>query len=127
MINNYLIIPAVSCLLMSTGIHQATAQEASMSIGGGYTDPIVIPVDDAKTKNITAVLFKPSDGQPHPAIIYMSGCAGLNPPPDQALQKEVVTHSLSLGMAVLIVDPYTPRGENRSPCSGSSKIRNAGR
>jgi len=76
-------------------------------MGGGYTNVIAIPVKDPQVKAIAGVLFRPEGLGPFPAIIYMSGCAGLDFPPDRATQKAVADHGLAKGFAVLIVDPFT--------------------
>src|SRR6516162_1809483 len=75
-------------------------------IGGGYTNAIPIPVDDPTTKNIAGALFKPAGAGPFPAVVYMSGCSGLDNPPEMALEETVVDHLLAKGVAVLIVDPF---------------------
>jgi hypothetical protein len=56
-----------------------TAAQA-LPIGGGYSgqpNVIAIPVKDPEIKAITGALFKPAGTGPFPAIVYMSGCAGL--------------------------------------------------
>jgi hypothetical protein len=50
------------------------------TMGGGYTDVIPIPVDDPETKAIAGALFKPAGAGPFPAVVYMSGCGGLENP-----------------------------------------------
>jgi dienelactone hydrolase len=87
-------------------------------IGGGFTNAIAIPVDDPNTKNIAGALFKPAGAGPFPAIVYMSGCAGLNNnPPEMALERTVIDHLLAKGVATLIVDPFTPRNEPDGVCA----------
>jgi len=86
-------------------------------MSGGYKDVIPIPVDDPTTKAIAGALFKPTGAGPFPAIIYMSGCAGLGAPPEVPQEKVVVDHLLSKGVAVLIVDPFTPRSEPEGVCA----------
>ena len=47
----------------------------------------------------------------------MSGCAGLNDPAEVEQEKVVVDGLLAEGMATLIVDPFTPRGETEGVCA----------
>jgi dienelactone hydrolase len=57
-------------------------------MGGGYQNVIPIPVDDPATKNIAGALFKPTGAGPFPALVYMSGCGGLNNnPAEMSLEK----------------------------------------
>ena len=72
-------------------------------MGGGYANviPIPVPENDPQVKAIAGALFKPEGKGPFPAIIYMSGCAGLGIPPDMAQQKAVIDHYLAHGKAVL--------------------------
>ncbi len=86
-------------------------------MGGGYTNVIPIPVSDPSVKAIAGALFKPAGVGPFPAVVYMSGCAGLSPPPETSQEKIVVDHLLSKGIATMIVDPFTPRGEMDGLCS----------
>jgi dienelactone hydrolase len=92
------------------------ASQTPPPIGGGYPDAIPIPVDDPTTKNIAGALFKPGGAGPFPAVIYMSGCSGLDNSPEFALEQSVVDHLLAKGLAVLIVDPFTPRNEAHGVC-----------
>jgi dienelactone hydrolase len=80
-------------------------------MGGGYTNVIPIPVDDPDTKAIAGALFKPTGAGPFPAVVYMSGCGGLENLPEKALEKTVIDHLRARGVATLIVDPFTPRNE----------------
>jgi dienelactone hydrolase len=86
-------------------------------MGGGYTNVIPIPVDDPNIKAIAGALFKPEGAGPFPGVVFMSGCAGLSPPPDMAMQKTVIDHLLAKGVAVLMVDPFTPRNEPEGICA----------
>jgi dienelactone hydrolase len=92
------------------------ASQTTPPIGGGYTNAIPIPVDDP-VKNIAGALFKPAGAGPFPAVVYMSGCGGLNNPPEMALEKTVIDHLLAKGVATLIVDPFTPRNEPEGVCA----------
>ncbi len=47
----------------------------------------------------------------------MSGCGGLNDPPEMALERIVVDHLLAKGVATLIVDPFMPRNEAEGVCA----------
>src|SRR5271157_2040542 len=99
------------------GLSTLAAAQTAPPIGGGYTNAIPIPVDDPTTKNIAGALFKPAGAGPFPAVVYMSGCAGLGPPPEVQQEKVVIEHLLSKGVATMIVDPFTPRGEMEGLCS----------
>jgi len=95
--------------------HLLQAAEAP-PIGGGYTNVIPIPVNDPSVKEIAGALFKPQGVGPFPAVVYMSGCNGLNFPPEVKQEKVVIDSLLSKGIATLIVDPFTPRGEKDGAC-----------
>jgi dienelactone hydrolase len=97
--------------------HVSRAAEAP-PIGGGYTNAIPIPVNDPPVKQIAGALFKPEGAGPFPAVVYMSGCNGLNFPPEAQQEKRVIDNMLSRGIATLIVDPFTPRGEKDGVCEG---------
>jgi dienelactone hydrolase len=87
-------------------------------MAGGYKDVIPIPVDDPTVKAIAGALFKPAGPGPFPAVVYMSGCAGLNHnPPELVLERIVIDHLLAKGVATLIVDPFTPRNEPEGVCA----------
>ena len=85
-------------------------------MGGGYKDVIAIPVDDPDVKAIAGAFFKPEGTGPFPAIVYLGDCGGLAGPTDMTLQKIVIEHHLSKGVATLILDPYTPRNEPGGVC-----------
>ena len=112
---------AVSATL---GVSTLAAAQTAPPIGGGYTNAIPIPVDDETTKNIAAVLFKPTGAGPFPAVVYMSGCDELNIPPEISLERATIDHYLARGVATLIVDPFTPRNEyGMAPHGLCEKIR----
>lgn len=81
-------------------------------IGGGYTNVIPIPVNDPTVKEIAGALFKPQGAGPFPAVVYIVPCGGPNFPPEFKQEKFVIDRMLSKGIATLIVDTHTPRGEN---------------
>lgn len=91
-------------------------------MGGGYNNVITIPVDDPATKSIAGALFKPAGAGPFPVVIYMSGCNGISPPWDVALQKSSVDHYLSKGVATLIIDSFTPRHDDNGVCDRTQDI-----
>jgi dienelactone hydrolase len=92
----------------------AAAQAPPM--GGAYKDVIAIPVDEPNVKAIAGALFEPEGVGPFPAVIYLGECSGLDFPPEKALQKIVIASHLAKGVAVLIVDPFTPRQEPDGVC-----------
>ena len=91
--------------------HSSQAAEAP-PIGGGYTNVIPIPVNDPSVKEIAGALFKPQGAGPFPAVVYIVPCGGPNFPPEFKQEKFVIDRMLSKGIAILIVDTHTPRGEN---------------
>jgi dienelactone hydrolase len=93
------------------------ASQTPPPIGGGYTNVIPIPVDDPAIKAIAGALFKPAGSGPFPAVVYMSGCYGLNSPSELALERTVIDHLLANGVATLVVDPFTPRNEPEGVCA----------
>ena len=54
---------------------------------------------------------------PFPAVVYMSGGGGIDPPPSRAQQKTTIDHMLAKGVAILIVDFFTPRNEPNGVCA----------
>lgn len=94
---------------------------AAQAMGGGYKGVIAIPVDDPNVKAIAGALFKPEGAGPFPAVVYMSGCAGMSAPPEVPQEKVVVDSLLSKGIATLIVDPFTSRGETEGVCPKLNK------
>jgi dienelactone hydrolase len=94
----------------------ATSQEPP-PIGGGYTNVIAIPVDTPRTKAISGALFKPEGAGPFPAVIVMPSCGGVAAPAALSVEKALINHLQTKGVATLIVDPFTPRGQLHG-CSG---------
>jgi dienelactone hydrolase len=101
------------------GLCYATGLQADQipPIGGGYTNVTAIPVNDPAIKAISGALFKPAGAGPFPAVVYLIGCAGLDPPPIRAQLKTDIDHMLAKGMAILIVDSFTPRNEPEGVCA----------
>jgi hypothetical protein len=112
-------LTSVTALAVSATFCVSTfaAAQTAPPMGGGYKDVIPIPIDDPNIKAIAGSLFKPAGAGPFPGVVYMSGCAGLSPPPEMALQKSVIDHLLAKGVAVLVVDPFTPRNEPEGICA----------
>ena len=110
---------AVAALVVAAGnmvaLPSSQAAEAP-PIGGGYTNVIPITVNDPSVKEIAGALFKPQGAGPFPAVVYISGCNGLDFPPEGKQEKRVIDSMLSKGIATLIVDPFTPRGEKDGNC-----------
>src|SRR5271170_3895617 len=94
-----------------------SSSQTPPAMGGGYTNVIAIPVDDPAIKAIAGSLIKPAGTGPFPAVVYMSGCGGIDNPADRAQQKAAIEHLQSKGVAILIVDPFTPRNEPEGVCA----------
>ncbi len=95
---------------------QASSSQPAPRIGGGYTDVIAIPVNDPAIREIGAALFKPEGPGPFPAVVYMTGCGGIDSPANRAQQKATADHLLAKGIAILIVDSFVPRNESKGVC-----------
>jgi dienelactone hydrolase len=91
-------------------------------IGGGYTNVIAIPVNDPAVKAIGAALFKPAGVGPFAAVVYMTGCGGIDSPVNRAQQKTTTDHLLAKGIAILVVDSFTPRNEPKGVCSNLGNL-----
>jgi dienelactone hydrolase len=96
---------------------QAQTGDRMPPIAGGYTNVTAIPVNDPAIKAISAALFKPAGPGPFPAVVYMIGCGGIDSPPIRAQQKAAIDHMLAKGLAILIVDSFTPRNEPEGVCA----------
>lgn len=108
-------------LSCATRLQAQTGNQNPPPIGGGYTNVIAIPVNDPAIKAISGALFRPAGAGPFPAVVYMIGCGGIDPPPLRAQQKISVDHMLAKGVAVLIVDSFTPRDEPKGVCANLNK------
>jgi dienelactone hydrolase len=116
---NYL-LNKVAAVAVAAGAMAALPSMSSAQappMGGGYTNVIAIPVNDPSVKAIAGALFKPAGAGPFAAVVYMSGCAGLSAPPEVPQEKAVVDSLMSKGVATLIVDPFTARGETEGVCA----------
>ena len=111
---SFLLSVAPTALITFTSL---AAGQTTPPMGGGYQNVIPIPVDDPTTKKIAGALFKPAGTGPFPAIVYMSGCGGLNNPPEMVLERTVIDHLLAKGVATFVVDPFTPRNEPEGVCA----------
>ena len=113
----------VVALSYTTSLQAQTSTQAVSSgqtpppIGGGYTDVTAIPVNDPAIKAIGGALFKPPGAGPFPAVVYMQGCSGIDGPLPRAVNKTTTDHLLAKGVAILIVDPFTPRKEASGVCA----------
>ncbi len=94
-------------------------------MGGGYTNVIPIPVEDAEVEAIAGALFKPTGAGPFPAVIYLPGCDGIGTELGSPLERSLLSHLPSRGIATLIVDPYSARGEKQGACDSPSFDRTA--
>jgi dienelactone hydrolase len=110
-------VSAVAFSLAAIALPPQSMAQALPPMGGGYTDIIPIPVNDPSIKAIAGVLFKPSGAGPFPAVVYLSGCGGIDNGADRVMQKAVIERFKSKGVATLIVDPFTPRGEMQGVCA----------
>ena len=75
------------------------------------TDPIAlvnIPVEDPKTRSVSAALYQPLGTGPFPAVVIMSGCAGVNTDADVVGRANF--DYMSHGVVTLVIDSFTPRG-----------------
>ena len=76
---------SVAFTTMPVALAQVAAAPAieTVQMGGKYGEyPVAvvnIPVDDPKTKFVAAALFEPKGTGPFPAVIILSGCAGVGP------------------------------------------------
>ena len=92
-------------------------------MGGEYPVAVVnIPVDDPKTQFVAAALFEPTGAGPFPAVIILSGCAGVGP--DAGIVRRVNADYLPKGIATLVVDSFTPR-DVAEVCSDSAALFDA--
>jgi dienelactone hydrolase len=110
------LILAAAVIFYATGLQAQTGGQTP-PIAGGYTNVTAIPVNDPAIKAISGALFKPAGAGPFPAVVYLIGCAGLDPPPIRAQLKTDIDHMLTNGMAILVVDSFTPRNEPEGVCA----------
>ncbi len=86
-----------------------TVKMVGDKFAGEYPVAVVnIPVDDPKTKFVAAALFEPQGAGPFPAVIILSGCAGVGP--DAGIVRRVNADYLPKGIATLVVESFIPRG-----------------
>lgn len=103
---------------VALGLGLGLAEAQSVKMGGGYANVIPIPTNDREdVEFIAGALVKPPGAGPFPTVVYMSGCAGLSVQPERPLQQRVVDHWLAKGVATLVVDPFTSRGETQGVCA----------
>src|SRR5260370_32397700 len=113
----------VVALSYATSLQAQTSTQAVSSgqtpppIGGGYTDVTAIPVNDPAIKAIGGAMFKPAGARPFPAVVYMTGCGGIDGPVNRAQQKTTIDHLLAKGVAILILDSFIPRNEPKGVCA----------
>jgi dienelactone hydrolase len=100
----------------------ASSGQTAPAIGGGYTDVTAIPANDPAIKAIGAALFKPAGAGPFPAVVYMTGCGGIDSPVNRAQQKTTTDHLLAKGIAILIVDSFSPRNEPKGVCANLGNL-----
>ncbi len=111
---------AAACAMVASLVFWATHASAADTppMAGGYANVMPIAVVDPAVKAIAGALFKPPGVGPFPAVIYLSGCGGLADDPSEGLQeKAVIDRMRAKGVATLIVDPFTPRGELYGVCA----------
>jgi hypothetical protein len=74
-------------LIGVVALSNAAMSQTLPPISGGYTDVISIPVNDPAIKAIAGSLIKPTGAGPFPAVVYMSGCGGIDNGADRVMQK----------------------------------------
>jgi dienelactone hydrolase len=98
----------------ASGPHEdvATAKppiDKSLRMATAYPVALVnIAVEDPKAKSIPAALFQPAGTGPFPAVVILSGCAGVNA--DVSIVGRANRDYMSKGIVTLVVDSFTPRG-----------------
>ena len=114
-----ILVAAVAAIGFSyaTNLQAQTGDQTPPPIGGGYTNVTAIPVNDPAIKTIGGALFKPAGAGPFPAVVFMSGCGGIDSPLQRAMQQTTIDHLHAKGVAILIVDPFTPRNEPKGVCA----------
>jgi len=96
-------------LLVYGGGSAAAAETVKIGTGSNYPVAVVnIPVEDAKTGYVSAALFEPTGAGPFPAVVILSGCAGVDI--DAGVVRRVNEDYLVRGIATLVLDSFTPRG-----------------
>jgi dienelactone hydrolase len=80
----------------------------TVTMAGGFSPIVKIPVEDAKTTFVAGALFEPKGGGPFPAVILLHGCAGSGLSKDAFTR--VISDYLPKGIAILIIDSFTSRG-----------------
>ena len=96
-------------ILVSGGESMAAAEAVKVGRGSNYPVAVVnIPVQDAKTKSVSAALFEPTGAGPFPAVVILNGCAGVDT--DAGIVRRVNADYLVRGIATLVLDSLTPRG-----------------
>jgi dienelactone hydrolase len=108
---------AVLSAIALLGFQQVSSGQTPPPMGGGYTNVTSIPVNDPAIKAIGGALFKPAGAGPFPAVVYMTVCGGIDGPLPRAVQKTTTDHLLAKGVAILIVDSFTPRNEPSGVCA----------
>ncbi len=91
-------------------------------VGNGFVEVDTIPLDDPRVKSITGVLFEPEGSGPFPAVVHLTGCDGPNSASAVKLQRVFVDDDVADGVAVLILDSFTPRGIEKGDCDKSSDM-----
>ena len=112
------VVVAASSMVALASMSAAQAPPMSGSYASWSPKPTIIPipVNDPSVKAIAGALFKPAGARPLPALVYMSDCKGLGIMEERAQEKVVFDEATSKGFAMLIVDPFTPRGERDTVC-----------
>src|SRR5262249_50719898 len=110
----------LSCVI---GVQAQTRDQTPPPIGGGYTNVTAIPVNDPAIKAISGALFKPAGAGPFPVAVYMVGCGGIDSPLLRASYKAAIDHLLAGGVAILIVDSFTPRDEPKGVCADLDGVK----
>lgn len=113
---------SLALVLVSGGEPMAAADTVRIGTGSNYPVAVVkIPVEDANTKSVFAVLFEPAGAGPFPAVIILNGCVGLDA--DADIVRRLNAEYLVRGIATLVLDSFSPRGIT-SVCGQPAPDRN---
>lgn len=102
---------------------RAADAAGTLKIGGGYANPVPIPVNDGSVKEIAGALFKPEGTGPFPVVVYIPACGGPNFPLELQTEKRWIERLNGKGIAAFVVDPFVPRGLDQGNCDKVLTVR----